>query len=98
MKDLKLKTVGCSTEVLRGLDPTIKHLIFSDCEGFESDLFNLNVIAHLSQSDFIIEVHDFVKPVLVTYWHSGFLPPIRWAFFKVFMIYSELGKLKTKKS
>lgn len=52
----------CSSEELLRLDPVKKHLIFSDCEGFEGELFTKEVISHLSQSDFIIEVHDFVKP------------------------------------
>lgn len=54
----------CTSKELLELDPTIKHLIFSDCEGFESELFTEEVISHLSLSDFIIEVHDFVKPGL----------------------------------
>lgn len=55
---------NCTTQELLELEPTNKHLIFSDCEGFESELFTKEVISHLSISDFIIEVHDFVKPGL----------------------------------
>lgn len=50
------------TEFLLGLDPAQMHLIFSDCEGYESNLFTENVISHLSSSDFIIELHDFIIP------------------------------------
>jgi len=32
-------------------------LIFSDCEGYESELFNQDVIKHLRDSDLIIEIH-----------------------------------------
>lgn len=55
---------NCTTHDLIELGATTKHLIFSDCEGFESELFTKEVISHLSISDFIIEVHDFVNPGL----------------------------------
>lgn len=54
----------CSSEELLRLDPEKKHLIFSDCEGFEGQLFTMEVVSHLSLSDFVIEVHDFVSPGL----------------------------------
>lgn len=54
----------CSSEELLRLDPVKKHLIFSDCEGFEGELFTKEVISHLSNSDFVVEVHDFVFPGL----------------------------------
>jgi 23S rRNA U2552 (ribose-2'-O)-methylase RlmE/FtsJ len=47
---------------LLSLDPSERHLIFSDCEGYESSLFSDEVIAHLSKSDFIVEMHDFISP------------------------------------
>ncbi len=62
----------CTSKDLLELDPTLKHLIFSDCEGFESELFPEEVISHLSLSDFIIEVHDFVKPGLCDLLVAGF--------------------------
>ncbi|HSF53952.1 MAG TPA: class I SAM-dependent methyltransferase [Algoriphagus sp.] len=55
---------NCTTQELLRLNPKAKHLIFSDCEGFEDELFTPEVISHLFRSDFIIEVHDFVKPGL----------------------------------
>lgn len=54
----------CTANDLLGLDPNSIHLIFSDCEGFEGELFSPEVISHLSLSDFIIEVHDFEIPGL----------------------------------
>lgn len=53
---------GCQPEDLLGLDPDKRHLIFSDCEGFEEILFTSEVINHLRNSDFIIELHDFIFP------------------------------------
>ncbi len=49
-------------DFLLSLDPSERHLIFSDCEGYESSLFSEEVIEHLSKSDFIVEMHDFVSP------------------------------------
>jgi 23S rRNA U2552 (ribose-2'-O)-methylase RlmE/FtsJ len=49
-------------DFLLSLNPKQKHLIFSDCEGYESSLFSNEVIVHLSKSDFIVEMHDFVSP------------------------------------
>ncbi|WP_111612947.1 class I SAM-dependent methyltransferase [Algoriphagus yeomjeoni] len=49
-------------DFLLGLDPSQRHLIFSDCEGYESVLFSDAVINHLSKSDFIVELHDFTSP------------------------------------
>lgn len=54
----------CSSEELLRLDSAKKHLIFSDCEGFEGELFTNEVVSHLVLSDFVIEVHDFVSPGL----------------------------------
>jgi predicted O-methyltransferase YrrM len=47
---------------LLSLDPNKKHLIFSDCEGYEASLFSDEVIAHLKHSDFMVEMHDFIYP------------------------------------
>lgn len=52
----------CRAENLLALDPYTKNLVFSDCEGFEFELFTDQVIHHLHRSDFIIEMHDFVSP------------------------------------
>ncbi|SEF42314.1 methyltransferase domain-containing protein [Algoriphagus boritolerans] len=62
----------CTANDLLGLDPTSRHLIFSDCEGFEGELFSVEVISHLSKSDFIIEVHDFEIPGLCDRLYAGF--------------------------
>lgn len=53
---------ACLSEDLMSLNPDFRHLIFSDCEGFEVELFKPKVINHLRNSDFIIEVHDFIFP------------------------------------
>ena len=49
-------------EFLLGLNPSHRHLIFSDCEGYEAVLFSEEVISHLNKSDFIVEMRDFVSP------------------------------------
>ncbi len=51
-----------TTDFLFNLDPTERHLIFSDCEGFEVSLFTEDIISKLKKSDFIIEIHDFIVP------------------------------------
>ncbi|MEB2779810.1 hypothetical protein U3A58_05340 [Algoriphagus sp. C2-6-M1] len=51
-----------TTDFLLQLDPAQRHLIFSDCEGYEASLISDEVIAHLSKSDFIVEMHDFISP------------------------------------
>jgi len=38
-----------------------KSMIFSDCEGFEFDLFNSETIKNLTNVDVLVEVHDHVK-------------------------------------
>ncbi|MFN3759511.1 MAG: hypothetical protein ACK4SF_09855 [Algoriphagus aquaeductus] len=53
---------ACLPDDLLSLNPEFRHLIFSDCEGFEAELFTTEVIKHLRNSDFIIEVHDFIFP------------------------------------
>jgi hypothetical protein len=47
---------------LLGLDPNKSYLLISDCEGYEFSLFTDEVIANLRNSDFIIQMHDFIHP------------------------------------
>jgi len=51
-----------TSDFLMGLDPSQKHFIFSDCEGFEADLFLIEAITHLKKSDFLVEMHEFIFP------------------------------------
>ena len=48
----------CSPETLIGMDFEKKSLIFSDCEGYEMDLFTPDVVKNLKNCDLIIELHD----------------------------------------
>ncbi|MFM7727529.1 MAG: 50S ribosomal protein L11 methyltransferase, partial [Flavobacteriales bacterium] len=48
----------CNTESLRKFNFSSKTLIICDCEGFEIDLFNDDVIPFLSTCDLLIEMHD----------------------------------------
>lgn len=50
----------CDKETLLGLNLGKRALIFSDCEGYENHLFDLEVAQKLSGHDFLIETHDFI--------------------------------------
>ncbi len=50
----------CDSEELRKKLTNEKSLIVSDCEGFETSLFNESVIPFLTNCDILIETHDFV--------------------------------------
>jgi predicted RNA methylase len=52
----------CDRNELMRLPPSGKHLIISDCEGYEKKLFDVEVVKHLSSSYFIIELHDSKTP------------------------------------
>jgi len=40
------------------------NLILSDCEGYERELFNLEVVQQLRSSYFIVELHDHIDPLI----------------------------------
>jgi len=48
----------CDSDVLFNLSFSKKSLIISDCQGFEKILFTDVLIQHLSNMDFLIELHD----------------------------------------
>ena len=48
----------CDTQVLSGFANMKSGLIFSDCEGYELELFNDSTIEQLRRFDFLIETHD----------------------------------------
>jgi hypothetical protein len=50
----------CTSQILRDLVDGKRCLIFSDCEGFELDLFDETCVRSLWNSDVIIETHDFL--------------------------------------
>ena len=54
-------------EKLKDFKFTGKNLIISDCEGYEKVLFNTSNLSNLSQSDILIEVHDFNDIEISTY-------------------------------
>lgn len=59
-------TVGafCDPDTLRSLDLSSGALVISDCEGYEAELFNHEMVAHLVNADLIIECHDLIgKPI-----------------------------------
>jgi hypothetical protein len=39
----------------------LKALIFSDCEGYEIELFSTRVAETMRNHDFLIETHDFIR-------------------------------------
>lgn len=42
-------------------------LIISDCEGYESQLFNASNVSNLKRCDLLIETHDFIDIYISTY-------------------------------
>ena len=48
----------CSPETLINMNFEKKSLIFSDCEGYEMELFTPEVVKNLKNCDLIIELHD----------------------------------------
>ena len=58
----------CTSETLIGMDFEKKSLIFSDCEGYEMDLFTPEVVKNLKNCDLIIELHDLytekISPII----------------------------------
>ncbi len=49
----------CDRQELFRLDPQETHLIVADCEGFEQQLFDVEVARHLRRSHVLVELHDF---------------------------------------
>ena len=62
INDVKITTGGhCDKEALLELSLGDKALIFSDCEGYENQLFDRNIAHRQSNHDFLIETHDFLE-------------------------------------
>lgn len=55
----------CTVDDLRMLI-TKPALLFVDCEGCELDLLRLDVLPQLTQCDVLVELHDFIHPVIST--------------------------------
>jgi hypothetical protein len=60
-----LNNVDVSTESLFTPDsfktlPLTKALIFSDCEGYEKEIFTQDTLPYLLKHDILVEVHDFI--------------------------------------
>jgi hypothetical protein len=62
----------CDAKTLSNVPFTEKALIFSDCEGFERELFTKETIDKLSNHDFLIEIHDFLNINISSYIHRLF--------------------------
>lgn len=56
-----------NSESLKSFPFTGRALVVSDCEGFEKDLFDIDAAKALSNSDVIIEAHDFADPEITPY-------------------------------
>ncbi len=52
----------CTMDTLQGLDFSQHSLIICDCEGFELELFQKNIVQYLVNCDILIELHDFINP------------------------------------
>jgi len=54
----------CSPETLINFNYGKRSLVFCDCEGYELELFNEEVIKAVSDTDVLVELHDVVNPVI----------------------------------
>jgi precorrin-6B methylase 2 len=52
----------CTRDYLASFPVKHRGLVVSDCEGWEKNLFDETVAAHLRNCDLIIEVHDLIDP------------------------------------
>jgi Ribosomal protein L11 methylase len=62
----------CTTETLQNFHHTGKTLIICDCEGYEAELFDVNIAQVLLKHDLIIELHDNVIPNIKTHISDAF--------------------------
>lgn len=62
----------CSPETLQNFSFSGKGLIFSDCEGYETTLFNNNNIQNLTNCDILIELHTLIIPDAQQYFEKLF--------------------------
>lgn len=54
----------CTSNTLNKLDFGSRSLIVCDCEGFEYELFQAEVMDNISNCDILIELHDFINPAI----------------------------------
>lgn len=57
----------CSNKTLLDFNFTNRGFILSDCEGYESILFDERNLPHLVRCDVLIEMHDFINPEISSY-------------------------------
>lgn len=57
---------ACNAAALRALPLPTRSLIISDCEGYESPLFDEDTIGALREHDFLIELHDWYDVTIST--------------------------------
>jgi len=59
LNGVKVQTGGfCTPDTLRSLDLGARSLIISDCEGYETRMFDPQLAADLRRHDFLIALHD----------------------------------------
>jgi precorrin-6B methylase 2 len=54
----------CSPTTLINFEYGKKSLIFCDCEGYELELFNDDVVVALKNTDVLVELHDVCNPII----------------------------------
>ncbi|MEB2784740.1 hypothetical protein [Algoriphagus persicinus] len=61
----RLQVFGeCDKEILNSFSDQDNGLIISDCEGFELELFDDEIVENLKKFDFLIETHDCFNPII----------------------------------
>ena len=60
VEDRVITGLFCNAKTLMSIPFSGRSLIFSDCEGYEKELFSEEIINALSMHDFLIEIHDFI--------------------------------------
>ena len=51
----------CDKATLRNINIGDRSLIICDCEGYEYELIDTEIVEHLRNHDFLIETHDFIQ-------------------------------------
>lgn len=59
---------------LEKMDFQTRSLVICDCEGYERELFTKESVANLKNVDVLIELHDFLDPMISSTIHSLFAP------------------------
>lgn len=67
-------TIGsfCNSDTLKNIEFGSKALIVIDCEGYEKELFNTELLPFLKNHDILIETHDCIDINISTYIYNLF--------------------------